>query len=194
MTDILIIAVTIWLLPLAAFAIQIFFGKRLPRQGDWVVVGAMFIDLALALWIFYTVLSAYDPGFRVAYQFDWLLLGNQNFPLGFALDNVTAVMLVVVTLVSSLVFLYSTGYMHGDPRYSRYFAYLSLFAFSMLGLVLFDNLLGIYMCWELVGLCSYLLIGFWFEKDSAADAGKKHSSPTVSATSACLSGCWVCSL
>ncbi len=173
MTDILIIAVTIWLLPLAAFAIQIFFGKRLPRQGDWVVVGAMFIDLALALWIFYTVLSAYDPGFRVAYQFDWLLLGNQNFPLGFALDNVTAVMLVVVTLVSSLVFLYSTGYMNGDPRYSRYFAYLSLFAFSMLGLVLFDNLLGIYMCWELVGLCSYLLIGFWFEKDSAADAGKK---------------------
>ena len=171
--ELLAAAIIIWLLPLAAFTIQIFIGKRLPRQGDWVVVGSMFVNLGLALWIFYTVLTAYDPNFRVEYHFDWIQLGSQNFPLGFALDNVTAVMLVVVTLVSSLVFLYSTGYMHGDPRYSRYFAYLSLFAFSMLGLVLFDNLLGIYMSWELVGLCSYLLIGFWFEKDSAANAGKK---------------------
>ena len=82
-------------------------------------------------------------------------------------------MLIVVTLVSSLVHIFSMGYMHGDPRYPRFFAYLSLFSFSMLFLVVSDNLLGIYIGWELVGLCSYLLIGFWFEKDSAANACKK---------------------
>ncbi len=169
----LTVALIIWLLPLLAFVIQIFFGKRLPRQGDWVVVGAMFIDLLLALGIFANVMINYDPNFSMVLQFDWIALGVQNLQLGFLLDNVTAVMLVVVTLVSFLVFLYSTEYLHGDPRYSRFFAYLSLFGFSMLGLILFENILGIFMCWELVGFCSYLLIGFWFEKDSAADAGKK---------------------
>jgi len=169
----LYMAIAIWLLPLFAFTIQIFFGNRLPRKGDWLVVGTMFLDLVLALIIFANILIRNDPGYRVTLHFDWIVLGTQNFPLGFALDNVTAIMLVVITLVSALVFLYSVGYMKGDPRYSRYFAYLSLFAFSMLGLILFDNLLGIYMCWELVGLCSYMLIGFWFEKDSASNAGKK---------------------
>jgi NADH-quinone oxidoreductase subunit L len=93
--------------------------------------------------------------------------------MGFYLDSVTVIMLIVVTLVSSLVHIFSMGYMHGDPRYPRFFAYLSLFSFSMLFLVVSDNLLGIYIGWELVGLCSYLLIGFWFEKDSAANACKK---------------------
>jgi NADH-quinone oxidoreductase subunit L len=93
--------------------------------------------------------------------------------MGFYLDSVTVIMLIVVTLVSSLVHIFSMGYMHGDPRYPRFFAYLSLFSFSMLFLVVSDNLLGIYIGWELVGLCSYLLIGFWFEKNSAADACKK---------------------
>ncbi|KPK93833.1 NADH-quinone oxidoreductase subunit L [bacterium SM23_31] len=169
----LYLAIIIWLLPLLTFIIQIFFGNRLPRKGDWVVVGAMFIDLALALVIFGNVIYKYNPDFRAVLQFDWISLGGQDFPLGFVLDNVTAVMLVVVTLVSALIFLYSIGYMKGDPLYSRYFAYLSFFAFSMLGVVLFENLFGIYICWELVGLSSYLLIGFWFEKDSASDAGKK---------------------
>ena len=167
------LAIIIWLLPLFAFVIQIFFGNRLPRKGDWLIVGSMFVDMALALIIFFNVLLRNDPDFKISLSFDWIILGTQNFPLGFTLDNVTAVMLVFVTVVSALVFLYSTEYMKGDPLYSRYFAYLSLFAFSMLGLILFDNLLGIYICWELVGLCSYLLIGFWFEKDSASNAGKK---------------------
>ncbi len=167
------IALIIWLLPLLAFTIQIFVGKKLPRQGDFLVVGSMFIDLILSLYILVNVMINYDPHFKEVLQFDWIVLGNMNFGMGFMLDNVTAIMLVVVTVVASGVFLYSTEYMKGDPRYSRYFAYLSIFAFSMLGLVLFDNLLGIYMCWELVGLSSYLLISFWFEKDSAADAGKK---------------------
>ncbi|MFC1562272.1 NADH-quinone oxidoreductase subunit L [candidate division KSB1 bacterium] len=166
-------ALIIWLLPLLAFGIQLFFGRRLPRQGDWLVVGAMFVDLILALGIFINVASNYDPDFRLMLQFDWITLGNQNIPLGILLDNVSAVMLVVVTLVSALVFLYSIEYMKGDPLYSRFFAYLSLFGFSMLGLVLFESLFGIFMCWELVGFCSYLLIGFWFQKDSAAAAGNK---------------------
>ena len=104
---------------------------------------------------------------------DWISLGKITFSMGFYLDSVTVIMLIVVTLVSSLVHIFSIGYMHGDPRYPRFFAYLSLFSFSMLFLVVADNLLGIYIGWELVGLCSYLLIGFWFEKDSAANACKK---------------------
>lgn len=166
-------AIIIVLLPLLAFVIQIFFGKKLPRQGDWVSIGAIVIGLLLSLKLFYKALQAYDPDFLIHEQFTWFTLGDFQIVLGFALDNMAIVMLVVVTLISSLVHIYSTGYMEGDPRYSRFFAYLSLFSFSMLGLVIWDNLFGIYMMWELVGLCSYLLIGFWFEKDSASNAGKK---------------------
>ena len=93
--------------------------------------------------------------------------------MGFLFDSVTSVMLLVVTIVSSLVHIFSIGYMHGDPRYPRFFAFLSLFSFSMLFLVVSDNLLGIYIGWELVGVCSYLLIGFWFEQDAPANACKK---------------------
>jgi len=89
------------------------------------------------------------------------------------IDNVTVIMLLVVTLVSTLVHVFSMGYMSDDPRYSRFFAFLSIFTFSMLGLVLCHNVFALYMFWELVGLSSYLLIGFWFEKKSAADAQKK---------------------
>ena len=93
--------------------------------------------------------------------------------VGILIDSLTTMMLVVVTTVSMLVQIYSLGYMHGDPRFSRYYAYLSLFTFSMLGLVLANNFFLIFIFWELVGLTSYLLIGFWFEKKSASDAGKK---------------------
>ena len=103
----------------------------------------------------------------------WIEIDEIKLSMGFYFDSVTAMMLLVVTIVSSLVHIFSIGYMHGDPRYPRFFAFLSLFSFSMLFLVVSDNLLGIYIGWELVGLCSYLLIGFWFEKDSAADACKK---------------------
>jgi NADH-quinone oxidoreductase subunit L len=166
-------AITIVLLPLAAFVIQIFFGKRLPRKGDWVSIAAILGSLGLSLSLLVQMLSAYDPAFVVQSSFTWIDLGLFQIKLGILLDNLAIVMLVVVTLVSSLVHIYSTGYMEGDPRYNRFFAYLSLFSFSMLGLVIWDNLFGIYMMWELVGLCSYLLIGFWFEKDSASNAGKK---------------------
>lgn len=166
-------AILILILPLAAFVIQIFFGRRLPRGGDWLVTGAMFLSLILSTSIFLQVFSIHDPRFKTGISFNWIDLGLTKIKCGILLDNVTAIMLMVVTIVSSFVFLFSIGYMHGDPRYSRYFAYLSLFAFSMLGLVLSDNMLTLYIFWELVGLSSYLLIGFWFEKKSASDAGKK---------------------
>ncbi|HSL92082.1 MAG TPA: NADH-quinone oxidoreductase subunit L, partial [Candidatus Limnocylindrales bacterium] len=162
------------LLPLAAFFVNIAVGKRLPRKGDWVSLGAIALGLAISIGIFYDVFRAYDPNFKYHVVFPWLDLGGRFVVQGgILIDNITAVMLLVVTGVSTFVHLYSIGYMHGDPRYSRFFAYLSIFSFSMLGLVLSDSFFFIYIFWELVGLSSYLLIGFWFEKKSAADAGKK---------------------
>jgi NADH-quinone oxidoreductase subunit L len=99
--------------------------------------------------------------------------GSFVIPMGIYIDPLTAIMLMVVTIVAALVQIYSLGYMHGDPRFARYFAYLSLFTFSMLGLVLAGSYVLMFVFWELVGLTSYLLIGFWFEKKSASDAGKK---------------------
>ncbi|MGH7496504.1 MAG: NADH-quinone oxidoreductase subunit L [bacterium] len=166
-------ALIILLLPLAAFVVQIFFGKRLPRQGDWLPTGAMFACLIFAILILGRVFAQYDPNFKVTHSFRWISLGQYDIAFGLLVDNLTAVMLFVVTLVSALVHLYSIGYLHGDVRYSRYFAYLGLFSFSMLGLVLVDSFFSIYVFWELVGVCSYFLIGHWFEKDSAANASKK---------------------
>ena len=161
-------------LPLLSFFINIAVGKRLPRKGDWLCLGTIAIGLAMSIGIFYEVFRAYDPNFRYHVVYPWLTVGDRALlNTGILIDNVTAVMLLVVTIVSTLVHLFSIGYMHGDPRYSRYFAYLSIFSFSMLGLVLAESFLFIYIFWELVGLSSYLLIGFWFEKKSASDAGKK---------------------
>ncbi|MGE5248430.1 MAG: NADH-quinone oxidoreductase subunit L [Verrucomicrobiota bacterium] len=162
------------LLPLASFFINLAVGKRLPRKGDWLCLGTIVASLVISIGIFYEVFSAYDPNFRYHVVYPWLTIGDRAlFNTGILIDNVTAVMLLVVCIVSSLVHLFSIGYMHGDPRYSRFFAYLSIFSFSMLGLVLSESFLFIYIFWELVGLSSYLLIGFWFEKKSAADACKK---------------------
>ena len=160
----------ILLCPLAAFAIFGLLGlanRRFPRQ-DYLSTVAMLAALVCSFLLLREVVP--NPE---AHTVNWISLGGVTFSMGFYLDSVTVIMLIVVTLVSSLVHIFSMGYMHGDPRYPRFFAYLSLFSFSMLFLVVSDNLLGIYIGWELVGLCSYLLIGFWFEKDSAANACKK---------------------
>ena len=164
---------TIFFLPLLSFVILIFFGKRLPRKGDWVGNGALFIALILSIIAFWGVFSRSDPNYKEMFTWNWFNFGDVTFPMGILFDNLTAIMLVVVTLVSFCSHFFSIEYMHGDAKYSRYFAYLGLFTFSMLGLILCDNLLALYIFWELVGLTSYLLIGFWFEKKSAADAGKK---------------------
>src|ERR1051325_6362086 len=104
---------------------------------------------------------------------DWLSLGNFNVQLGLRFDPLSLLMTLIVTGVASLIHIYSWGYMREDPGFSRYFACLSLFTFSMLGIVLANNFLELFIFWELVGVSSYLLIGFWFERPAAADAGKK---------------------
>ena len=172
----------ILLCPLAAFAIFALLGlakRSFPRQ-DYLSTAAMLVALVCSLLLLQDVARLQNVPTAddeipegALHTVDWISLGDTTFSMGFYLDSVTVIMLIVVTLVSSLVHIFSIGYMHGDPRYPRFFAFLSLFSFSMLFLVVSDNLLGIYIGWELVGLCSYLLIGFWFEKDSAANACKK---------------------
>ncbi len=160
-------------LPLVAFLIQIFFGKRLPRQGDWVSITAISASLFLAIIMFVSMISGYDPDFKEEASFTWFDMGSFKIRLGFLIDNLTIIMLLVVTLISTCTHIFSTEYLKGDIRYSRYFAYLGLFTFSMNGIVLANNLISMYMFWELVGVSSYLLIGHWFEKETAADASKK---------------------
>ena len=165
--------IAILLLPLLSFIIMIFVGKKLPNRGDWLSIGSVAITFCLSLSLFIMMLFKYDPYFKVEKIWTWFNLGTLDLKIGILIDNITVIMLLVVSLVSTLVHIYSTSYMKEDPRYSRYFAFLSLFTFSMNGIILSNNLLGIYIFWELVGLSSYLLIGFWFEKESAANASKK---------------------
>src|SRR3990172_6894018 len=158
------------LLPFLAFWLIVFFGRRLPGQGASVAIGALLAAAVFSLLLFFRLLGGAEP---IHSTINWLVLGQQPLALGIQVDALTAVMLLVVTVVGSMIFIYSVGYMHGDPRYPRFFAYLSLFAASMLLLVLADNFLFLYVGWELVGLCSYLLIGFWFERPAAARASLK---------------------
>ena len=113
------------------------------------------------------------PTEPAVYNFDWFVLGETTFKLGWVLDPLSASMLVMITFVGALIFIYSVGYMAHDENFTRFFCFLALFAAAMLGLVIANNLLLLFMCWELVGLASYLLIGFWFHKPSAAAAAKK---------------------
>lgn len=164
-------------LPLLGFAVLIFFGKRIPGS-HWFETGLLFIALCVSGYIAFMKLGFFVDKDLIQ-ELRWITLGaapSKNplaIDLGIKIDNLTAIMLVVVNLISFVVHLFSIEYMRGDKRYSRYFAYLGLFTFSMLGIVLTHNILMMYIFWELVGLSSYLLIGFWFEKDSAANAGKK---------------------
>lgn len=174
------LSILVLLLPLLSFVLLIFFNRRLPRGGDFIGVGLLGATFSIAAYMFWqVVVVAYDPAFRLAWDFTWIDFGNVpgvgplEIRMGIMIDNLTVIMLAMVTLISLLVHLYSTGYMHGETYYGRFFAYLGIFTFSMLGIVLSDNLFSIYIFWELVGLSSYLLIGFYFHKDSAADAQKK---------------------
>jgi NADH-quinone oxidoreductase subunit L len=157
------------LLPFGAFWAIVFGGRRLPGEGAYVAVGAVALSALLSLGVLVQVLVGATHQAAVA----WALGGERVFSVGYRVDPLTAVMLTVVTVVGLLIFVYSIGYMHGDPRYPRFFAYLSLFAAAMLTLVLADDFLLLYVGWEGVGLCSYLLIGFWFERPAAARASLK---------------------
>lgn len=158
------------LMPLLSSVFIFFFGRWLPLRGAPLGIFAVGYGLAHSLAIFFSVLSGAK---EVEISLSWFRFGIFQTEIGILMDGLTAVMLVVVTLVSLLVQIYSLGYMHNDPRFKRYYSYLSFFTFAMLFLVVANNFLQIFIGWELVGVASYLLIGFWFEKESAANAGKK---------------------
>jgi len=168
-----IFALLILFLPLVAFLYQLFFGKSLGAQTHFVSLAIIGIMLALSLNFFFQIFDHHLTGPILDVSGLWFSTGAFSLELGIYIDKLTVIMLMVVSLISFLVHLYSTSYMEGDIRYSRYFAFLGLFTFSMNGIVLSNSLVMMYLFWELVGLSSYLLIGFWFEKDSAANASKK---------------------
>jgi len=166
----------IFLLPLLSFVIiSLFirpFVKPASKVAGYITITALTASLALSIWALTEVLAAPHHVLEMN-PIEWLVVGNLTINIGMMMDSLTAVMLIVVTLVSLMVQIYSQGYMKGDPGYHRYYAFMSLFTASMLGLVLADNLLQMFVFWEMVGLCSYLLIGFWFHRPTAANAAKK---------------------
>ena len=165
------LSVLVLILPLFSFVVVIFFGKKLPRNGDWLSTSILFINLFLSFYILFAFLKSGV----VNVSFDWFNLGTDTskFKAGILIDEISAIMLVVVNIISSFVHLFSIKYMEGDSKYSKYFAFLGLFTFSMIGIVLTNNLLVMYVFWELVGISSYLLIGFWYEKKAPQEAAKK---------------------
>lgn len=158
------------LLPLASFVVTLLLGKRWGTRAHWLPIITVLLSFCCALAAFFRVRSGVIINEDI---YTWIQSGNLSVSVGFLVDQLTSVMLIVVTSISSLVHIYSVGYMKGEEGYYRFFAYLSLFTFSMLMLVLGNNFLQLFFGWEAVGLSSYLLIGFYYNKPSAADAGKK---------------------
>jgi NADH-quinone oxidoreductase subunit L len=168
----------LWLIPaLPAFAagLSALARQRNRRFAASLAIGSMGLSFLLSLCAFVHTLSSSshgEPAIEV-FNFPWLQYGSEWLKLGWMLDPLTAVMLVMVTFVGLLIFIYSTGYMAHDENFTRFFCFLSLFAAAMLGVVIANSLLLLFMCWELVGLTSYLLIGFWYQRPAAAAAAKK---------------------
>ncbi len=168
----------LWLIPsmpVLAAGLSAFAKRRNRRFAATVAIGSMFLSLLLSLAAFAQVLHASGKGIeaRQVVNFPWFQVGNEWLKLGWVLDPLTAVMLVMVTFVGLLIFIYSLGYMAHDENFTRFFCFLSLFAGAMLGVVIANSLLLLFICWEIVGLTSYLLIGFWYQRPSAAAAAKK---------------------
>ncbi|MEI8195617.1 MAG: NADH-quinone oxidoreductase subunit L [Phycisphaerae bacterium] len=166
------------LLPLASFFLLIFFGKRMGWFSAAVATTAILLSFAAsvaALIVWFGPMETPQAHRVQALAVPWLTFGNgiAPFDVGIMVDSLTLTMFVMITLVATLVHVFSIAYLAGDSRFSRFFAYLGLFCFSMLGLVLSNSLLQLFVFWELVGICSYLLIGFWFEKRGPALASKK---------------------
>lgn len=163
--------VLILLFPLAGFLFNILIGRFVSTKFvSWVGNLSVFGSLVFSLF----AISDVFQGKTIEYNFyTWILSDDLKVSFGYLIDQLTAIMLFVVCFVGWLIHIYSVGYMHGDPGYPRYFAYLNLFVFSMLLLVMGNNLVMLYFGWEAVGLCSYFLIAFWYQKKSASDAGKK---------------------
>src|SRR4030067_105321 len=175
--DLITLSVIILFIPLLGFVITLFIGMK--YKWAFLIENVLIVlGFILSVVLLYTKLSGYLDTDIVS-EINWidfgviLFFGEIVVKLGIKLDNIAVIMNFTVFLISMVVHLFSIDYMKGDLRYNRYFAYLGLFTFSMTGIVLTNNVLMMYIFWELVGLSSYLLIGFWFEKKSASDAGKK---------------------
>jgi NADH-quinone oxidoreductase subunit L len=163
----------VWLIPffpLVGAITNAVFGRAIGRRAHWIGVPAVFFSFLAACSVFARV---WHGETWTGDLFPWIVAGTFETSVTAQIDQLSAVMLLVVTGVSFLIHLYSIGYMHDDSGYARFFTYLNLFVFSMVMLVLAGNFLVLFVFWEGVGLCSYLLIGFWYERKSAADAGKK---------------------
>ena len=158
------------LLPLASFLILGMFGHWIRDKAHLVAVPAIVLALGISILAFFDVAGGHHSTIRL---YTWLTSGMLDVHIGLSIDRLTSVMLLLVTTVSALVHVYTIGYMQGEPGYARFFSYIALFTFSMLMLVLADNFLQLFVFWEAVGLCSYLLIGHWYERQSAVAAATK---------------------
>ena len=164
----------LWLIPavpLAASLVILSLANSRRRIGATLAIVGQVVALTLAVMAFLPTLQA--PGWRAFHNFTWFTFGEQALRIGWVLDPTTAVMLMMITFVGLCIFVFSIGYMADDENFTRFFAYLSFFSAAMLGVVISNSLLLLFVCWELVGLASYLLIGFWIHKPSAAAAAKK---------------------
>src|SRR5216110_2918070 len=164
----------LWLLPAVPFAAAIVIlglGKSLRKSAAVLAIGGQIVVLAISIVAFLPTLQTH--GFRAVQNFTWFTFGEQILRLGFVLDPLASAMLVMISLVGLCIFVFSVGYMAGDKNFTRFFSYLSFFSGAMLGGVIANSLLLLFVSWELVGLASYLLIGFWIDRPSAAAAAKK---------------------
>ncbi|MBW4551057.1 MAG: NAD(P)H-quinone oxidoreductase subunit 5 [Aphanocapsa sp. GSE-SYN-MK-11-07L] len=169
-----------WLIPVLPLATAMVIGlglisfnqvtNQLRRANAIFVIAGLAAAMAYSLAILWSQYHGHAPYLQT---FEWASAGTFHLTMGFTIDHLSALMLTIVTTVALLVMIYTDGYMAHDPGYVRFYAYLSLFSSSMLGLVVSINLVQIYVFWELVGMCSYLLVGFWFDRKSAADAAQK---------------------
>lgn len=159
------------LLPLVAYLLLLALGRKV-QESIAATISVLFSFVAFVL-SFLIVNDVVQNNIQAPFTYQWLNIAGHPITVGYEVTPLNATMLVVVTFVSTLVLLFSKGYMHGDDRFGVFYQYLNLFIFSMLGLVISPNLLQVYMFWELVGLCSYLLVGFWYFKPEAAAAAKK---------------------
>ncbi|MDO9219874.1 MAG: proton-conducting transporter membrane subunit, partial [Thiobacillus sp.] len=159
------------LAPLLGAIIAGFFGKLIGRTLSHIVtITGVAVSLIASVLVFQDVLAGHTYNGTV---YTWMALGDLRFEVGFLIDSLTTMMMLVVTFVSLMVHIYTVGYMHDDPGYQRFFSYISLFTFSMLMLVMSNNFLQLFFGWEAVGLVSYLLIGFWYTKETAIYANLK---------------------
>jgi NADH-quinone oxidoreductase subunit L len=168
------IATNVWLIPAAALVASILilaFGKGARRAAAAVAILGQIAALTMSIFAFVPTLHSH--GFRAVQNFTWFTFGEQTLRIGFVLDPLAAAMLMMIALVGLCIFVFSIGYMAEDKNFSRFFAYLSFFSGAMLGVVVANSLLLLFVFWELVGVASYLLIGFWIERPSAAAAAKK---------------------